>query len=174
LAAQVISGIGFLGAGIIIFRKNTVRGLTTAASIWAVAAIGLAVGSGLYIVAIGATAILSIILTTLKKVEKRFFPQRNINTLVVEFKTGTFNAISDQLKKEGIKVLGMNVRTNRGINILKVDINAEDKAIGQLFQEMRLIKGVDSVSYRGRILSVDDWVSEEAEESEEDMPIVSE
>src|SRR5436305_11059506 len=47
MAAQVVSGIGFLGAGVIIFRKNTVRGLTTAASIWAVAGLGLAAGGGL-------------------------------------------------------------------------------------------------------------------------------
>ena len=72
VAAQVVTGIGFLGAGIIIFRKNAVRGLTTAASIWAVAAVGLAAGSGLYIIAVGATAILSFILIGVKKIEKTF------------------------------------------------------------------------------------------------------
>src|ERR1044071_946459 len=55
IAAQVVSGIGFLGAGSILARGEIVKGLTTAASIWAVAAIGLAVGGGLYLAA-GATA----------------------------------------------------------------------------------------------------------------------
>jgi len=78
VAAQVVSGIGFLGAGIIIFRKNAVRGLTTAASIWAVAAIGLACGCGLYICAVAGTTIMSLILTVLKKVEQKYFPQLQI------------------------------------------------------------------------------------------------
>ena len=53
IAAQVVSGIGFLGAGVIIFQRDggVVRGLTTAASVWVVAAIGLAVGGGLYVTA---------------------------------------------------------------------------------------------------------------------------
>jgi putative Mg2+ transporter-C (MgtC) family protein len=54
VAAQIVTGIGFLGAGVIIFRKEVVRGLTTAASIWLVAAIGMAIGGGLYLAAAGA------------------------------------------------------------------------------------------------------------------------
>lgn len=54
VAAQVVTGIGFIGGGIIIFQKNVVRGVTTAAGLWVVAAIGLACGAGMYIVALGA------------------------------------------------------------------------------------------------------------------------
>ena len=59
VAAQVVSGIGFIGAGTIIFHKseNAVRGLTTAAGVWVVAAIGLACGGGLYALAIAATVL---------------------------------------------------------------------------------------------------------------------
>jgi len=55
VAAQVVSGIGFIGAGVIIFQKNAVRGVTTAAGLWVAAAIGLATGGGMYPVAIAAT-----------------------------------------------------------------------------------------------------------------------
>ena len=57
VAAQVVSGIGFIGAGTIIFhkRENVVRGLTTAAGLWVTAAIGLACGGGMYILSIGST-----------------------------------------------------------------------------------------------------------------------
>ena len=55
IAAQVVSGIGFIGAGAIIFQKNTIKGLTTAACVWVTAAIGLACGAGLYSLAIVAT-----------------------------------------------------------------------------------------------------------------------
>ena len=58
VAAQVVSGIGFLGAGVIIFQKNVIRGVTTAAGLWVVAAIGLACGAGMYVVA-GCTSSIS-------------------------------------------------------------------------------------------------------------------
>ena len=58
IAAQIVSGIGFLSVGIIMVRQKEVRGLTTAAGIWATAGVGMAAGAGLYIVAAGATIIL--------------------------------------------------------------------------------------------------------------------
>jgi putative Mg2+ transporter-C (MgtC) family protein len=76
VAAQVVSGIGFLGAGSILLRGDAVRGLTTAASVWAVAAVGLAVGGGLYIGAVPATAIILIILAGVKPIERKFITAR--------------------------------------------------------------------------------------------------
>ncbi len=73
IAAQVVSGIGFLGAGVIIFRRNTVRGLTTAASLWAVSGVGLAVGAGLYIPATAGTVFMLLIQAALRPVEAHFF-----------------------------------------------------------------------------------------------------
>jgi putative Mg2+ transporter-C (MgtC) family protein len=72
VAAQVVSGIGFLGAGSILLRGDVVRGLTTAASLWTVAAIGLAVGGGLYIEAVAATIVILIILAGIKPLEARY------------------------------------------------------------------------------------------------------
>lgn len=71
IAAQVISGIGFLGAGTIIQMKGSVRGLTTAAGIWIIATIGMAVGAGLYLIAIVATALVLVVLTLLELLEHR-------------------------------------------------------------------------------------------------------
>lgn len=71
IAAQVVSGIGFLGAGAIIQMKGSIKGLTTAAGIWMVAAIGLAVGVGLYTLSIVATALIIIILMPLERFEHR-------------------------------------------------------------------------------------------------------
>ena len=84
VAAQVVSGIGFLGAGSILLRGEVVRGLTTAASLWSVAGIGLAVGGGMYTAAFGATIIILIILAGVKPLERRFISvkqQRNIQLL---------------------------------------------------------------------------------------------
>lgn len=58
VAAQIVSGIGFLGAGMIVYRKQAVHGLTTAAGVWATAGVGMAAGGGMYLVAAGATVIL--------------------------------------------------------------------------------------------------------------------
>lgn len=55
IAAQVVSGIGFIGAGMIIFQKNAIRGLTTAAGVWVTAAIGLTCGAGMYLLAVSST-----------------------------------------------------------------------------------------------------------------------
>ncbi|MDE6061232.1 MAG: MgtC/SapB family protein, partial [Duncaniella sp.] len=71
IAAQVLSGIGFLGAGTIIQMKGSVRGLTTAAGIWIIATIGMAVGCGLYLIASFATILVLVVLTILEQIEHR-------------------------------------------------------------------------------------------------------
>lgn len=80
VAAQVVSGIGFLGAGTILFmqREQVVRGLTTAAGLWSVASIGLAAGAGLYAAAAMTTAIIWIILVLLKPLQRRLFTRGNL------------------------------------------------------------------------------------------------
>lgn len=69
IAAQVISGVGFLGAGAIIQMKGSVRGLTTAAGIWMVAAIGMCVGVGLYVIGIVATLLILLVLVQVERLE---------------------------------------------------------------------------------------------------------
>ena len=76
VAAQVVSGIGFLGAGSIILRNEAIKGLTTAASVWAVAGVGLAAGAGLYTAAVAATIVVLVILAGLKPIEERFRASR--------------------------------------------------------------------------------------------------
>ena len=71
IAAGVVTGIGFLGAGTIIRSQEGIRGLTTAASIWISSAIGLAVGCGFYEVALFSTFLVFLTLAFLKKIEKR-------------------------------------------------------------------------------------------------------
>lgn len=82
IAAQVISGIGFIGAGTILFLKQgTIRGLTTASGLWTVAAIGLATGGGMYFAASATTAIAIIILWGLQSFEQKFAQRFKQKTL---------------------------------------------------------------------------------------------
>ncbi|MDQ7978513.1 MgtC/SapB family protein [Paraburkholderia sp. SARCC-3016] len=106
VAAQVVSGIGFLGAGSILLRGEIVRGLTTAASLWSVAAIGLAVGGGLYTASIAATIIILVILAGIKPIERRFITvrQRRQMTVLVERGTLTFHSLHDALGPSAVRV----------------------------------------------------------------------
>ena len=72
VAAQVVSGIGFIGAGVIIFQKNSIRGITTAAGLWVAAAIGLACGAGMYVLATAASVLTILVLELMNLVNKYF------------------------------------------------------------------------------------------------------
>ena len=103
VAAQVVSGIGFLGAGTIIFQREIVRGLTTAASLWAVAAIGLAVGGGMYVAAISATVMMLVILAGIKPVERRLYVHRHRSlSLVVDQRSTSLLAIKSAVEECGL------------------------------------------------------------------------
>jgi len=77
IAAQVVAGMGFLGAGAIIKLGNNIRGLTTAASLWVTAAIGLTIGAGMYIAALTAVVFTLTTLIFLHFVERKLFPEDN-------------------------------------------------------------------------------------------------
>ena len=96
MAAQVVSGIGFLGAGVIMMRAEVVRGITTAASIWAVAAIGLASGGGLYFAAGVSTAIILAILVIMKPLETMYHARVQSCALTVRSERGALRP--DDLK----------------------------------------------------------------------------
>ncbi|MBB2926980.1 MgtC/SapB family protein [Paraburkholderia silvatlantica] len=106
VAAQVVSGIGFLGAGSILLRGEVVRGLTTAASLWSVAGIGLAVGGGMYTAAIGATVIIMIILVGVKPLERRFIAVRQQRTiqLLVERGSVSLDTVHQALGTGSVRV----------------------------------------------------------------------
>jgi putative Mg2+ transporter-C (MgtC) family protein len=106
VAAQVVSGIGFLGAGSILLRGEIIRGLTTAASLWSVAAVGLAVGGGLYTAAIAATVIILIILAGIKPLEQRFITvkQRRQLTLLVNRGSLSFHTLHETLGTSSARV----------------------------------------------------------------------
>lgn len=77
IAAHVIAGIGFIGAGVILQSRGSVRGLTTAATIWAVAGIGLAIGCGFYAAALVSACIILIVLLIIGRIEKIIIKKEN-------------------------------------------------------------------------------------------------
>ena len=106
LGAQVISGIGFLGAGTIIHEKGSVKGLTTAASIWVVACIGLAIGSGYYTLSVLSAISAVIVLVSLKKVERKFIDKASIIKIEIDSrdKTETVKELADYFQGKDIEI----------------------------------------------------------------------
>jgi putative Mg2+ transporter-C (MgtC) family protein len=99
IAAQVVSGIGFLGAGAILARGEIVKGLTTAASIWTVAAVGLAVGGGLYLAASASTVIILIILAGIKPLEEAYRSRNQSCQLRIDVENGS---LTPELLREAL------------------------------------------------------------------------
>jgi mgtC/sapB transporter len=121
LGAQVISGIGFLGAGSIIKEKGEVEGLTTAAGIWATGCVGLGIGWGFYNIAIVAIIFMLIIMTALKKVETVFM--KKSSNLIFEIEIDE-NAVVSEIISECHAVF-----LQKEININKVDKNLKNNII---------------------------------------------
>lgn len=112
LAAQVISGIGFLGAGVIIFNGFSITGLTTAASLWVVAAIGLAVGAGYYYPASVTTFLVLFSLLILNKIEKKWIRAKKVYLIELAAEEGR-NILAqtmDYLESMNIEVLHFSVQ----------------------------------------------------------------
>ena len=148
IAAQVVSGIGFLGAGTILHEGLTIKGLTTAASLWIVSAIGLAVGSGIYLLSTVATMLTMLTLVTFRTWEKRFAgnrSERRFIRVVTRNTPGIITEITGYLSECGIKVKTLNVKSdNKNNNIileiyLKIDKNID---MGMVADGIQNIDGV--------------------------------
>ncbi|MEK7240765.1 MAG: MgtC/SapB family protein [Gemmatimonadota bacterium] len=106
LAAQVITGIGFLGAGTIMQSKGTITGLTSAATIWAVAAIGLSIGAGFYVEGLGAAAMVMIVLLVIGNLEHKLVrTSRTLPMTVRAAVNADFTPLQQLLHDEGIRVV---------------------------------------------------------------------
>lgn len=114
IASQVISGIGFLGAGIIFVKNNAISGLTTAAGVWATAGIGLAMGSGMYIVAITGTLLIVIVQIIMHK--DTFLSKEPINItyeVSIESSFETIRGIRRNLESIGLEVVNIEINKRR-------------------------------------------------------------
>ena len=109
IVAQVISGVGFLGAGAILRFGVTIRGLTTASSLWTTAIIGIAAGSGFYQLALVTAILVFVILTIIDKVEHIFLTTYKTRTLKVslEDRPGIVNDVRSLLEKMKIKIVAL-------------------------------------------------------------------
>ncbi len=149
VAAQVVSGIGFLGAGAILARNEIVRGLTTAASVWSVAAIGLAVGGGLYFAASSSTAIILLILAGVKPLEEAYRARNQSCTLIIDGESGclTPQKVGEALKireKQIERFLVATAEAGDRISVVLSRVSKED--IAGFIDRLQKLDGVDQVT----------------------------
>jgi putative Mg2+ transporter-C (MgtC) family protein len=142
IAAQVVTGIGFIGAGTIIFQKQIVRGLTTAAGIWATAGIGLAVGAGMYFMSITCTILVLIGL----EVFRRVFKGIGVRSVLVEFTVSdksTLDKLSDYFSTDNYRVTSYEMsETSKGYTVTEVIKLKKDIDEGELFKQLQGFKDV--------------------------------
>lgn len=143
VAAQIVSGIGFLGAGTIIFQKQFVRGLTTAAGLWATAGIGMAIGGGLYWIGISATVL------TLAGLELLTIVFKNVGLSSMSFLFSTTDKrnlvkVVDEISRKKCKLISYNTTedTVNGIStyktsiIVKIHVYNDEKTIFSFIQSL--------------------------------------
>lgn len=151
IAAQVVSGIGFLGAGTIMREGINIRGLTTAASLWVVAGVGLAVGAQMYMQAIVGTVLVVLTLKTLSVVERRYINRGSMRTLIIHVNDtpGRLGALASVCGKWGANIRSVNMRSAPVHGTVEISFHL--KLIGRTQESAGLI--ADLMSTEG-VLSV--------------------
>ncbi len=154
VAAQVVSGIGFLGAGLIFVRRDAVRGLTTAAGVWFVAAVGMAAGAGMYLVAVAVTALYLLVMVGIRPLQHRMPHARStlaLYTIHYHDGRGVLRDVMETISKVGLKVADLRalgqVEGQGDTRLQKVEVEVEGTAnsIANLDDDLREVSGVESV-----------------------------
>ena len=147
IAAQVVSGIGFLGAGAIIKLGSNIKGLTTAASIWVVAGIGLSIGAGLYVPSLIALLIILFTLIVIDFIEKHLFPPERVKTIRLYFNGTSVDTKRIQKMFGEYKIKVQSVDVIQAIRKEKVKVNVlvripNDLNIHSFYKDMRSMDSI--------------------------------
>ena len=150
IAAQVVSGIGFLGAGTIMREGATVRGLTTAAGLWVVACIGLAVGAGLYVPSIATTVLILFVLIYFVKVEEKITGMRDYKGLLmlVEDRPGQVGTIGSILGDMCVLIKNIQLSRMEDSGDLEIELLMQlppNLTMDEVIDELSAIKGLRNI-----------------------------
>ena len=148
LASNIITGIGFLGAGVIFVRGGSVRGLTTAAGIWATSGIGLAIGSGLYTIGIASTIILMIVQLFIHRLFPSLETTFTIELLIKAKKeVNLVETVNKYLKENNIIINSFKIKKGISENEMKVNIRLLQTAtIEDILKHFSNVDGIVEIS----------------------------
>ena len=157
IASQVVSGIGFLGAGTILHEGLTVKGLTTAASLWIVSAIGLTVGCGMLAVGIFTTVITLVTLIMIRGLEKKVLPTGKATRcklhVVLDKNPDSMMDVMDFLQERNIKTRILGIHNDPQRNVIEVDLAVK---IGKYYNANTIISGLESTKTVQHVALVDE------------------
>ncbi|MCJ7696268.1 MAG: MgtC/SapB family protein [Anaerolineaceae bacterium] len=147
LAAQVVSGIGFLGAGAILRYGFNVKGLTTATTLWSMAIVGLAIGYGYYLIGVITTAIMLLTLTLVNVIEKKFVRNNVTRYITIQSsdRSGMVKTIRKVVNKLTENVLTFTIQKNVKNKRLRISITAHVRKGEKLEDLTEAISGIDGV-----------------------------
>jgi putative Mg2+ transporter-C (MgtC) family protein len=147
IAAQIVSGIGFLGAGAILHAHGAVLGLTTAATIWVVAAVGAAVGAGAYVEGVGTSLMIILVLVGLRPVERKLLlRRRKVSASVRVQRDLRFDTIEDILRGNGLHVISRHTFEHESDRSFELQLIGTSKQIDTVIDELRRRQDVISIS----------------------------
>lgn len=148
LAAQIVSGIGFIGAGTIMQARGTVTGLTSAATIWVVAAIGITVGAGHYLEAAGAGLLVAIVLAGLGTLEHKLRRARRVLGCTIRTQVAFPKAdIEESLAASGIKILEERIFDHPEDRVFELKLSGPARQFEIVADKLMKIEGVFAVIF---------------------------
>jgi putative Mg2+ transporter-C (MgtC) family protein len=153
LAAQIVSGIGFLGAGTIIQARGSVLGLTTAATLWVVAAIGMAVGAGAYVQAVVGTVLVILALTFLGRFEDYLLPyhfQERLLRVTLAPDNELLQGVEQYLTKQGYTVRMQEIERQDRYYVVSLSARGRRQDVELAMRELLAREGVVKVTLGGR------------------------
>lgn len=147
LAAQVVSGIGFLGAGAILRFGFNVKGLTTASTLWTTAMVGMAIGYGYYLVALFAVVIMLVVLTLVERFEKKFVRVNIMRTVVIDVHDheGILREVRKTMTKLADAIIAFNVQKSVKNKHMRLEIIARFNRSEKLEDMMEVISAIEGV-----------------------------
>ena len=147
LAAQVVSGIGFLGAGAILRFGFNVKGLTTASTLWTTAMVGMTIGYGYYLVSLFAVVIMIIVLTLVERFEKKFVRVNVIRTVVVDVheREGILREVRKTISKMADALLAFSVQKSVKNKHMRLEIVARFNRNEKLEDMLEVISSIEGV-----------------------------
>lgn len=147
IAGQIVSGIGFLGAGAILHGEGAIVGLTTAATIWVVAAVGMAVGAGAYADATGTAVVIVLILVGLRPVERHLMAKRRHIRATLRVKPGTtFDEFDETIRGSGVHVAFHRTFEHDTDRAFELEVIGATKDLDALCSRLRASKNVISLT----------------------------
>ncbi len=147
LAAQVVSGIGFLGAGAILRFGFNVKGLTTASTLWTTAMVGMAIGYGYYLVSLFAVVIMLVVLTLVERFEKKFVRVNIMRTVVIDVhdREGILREVRKTMTKLADAIIAFNVQKSVKNKHMRLEIIARFNRSEKLEDMMEVISSIEGV-----------------------------